>query len=121
MTALYAFEPLGVCETPHDYARGLRRRQTDAERRLWFRLRDRRLLGVKFLRQVPVGLYVVDFCCRERKLIIELDGGQHADRAARDAGRTEYLARLGSCVLRFWNNEGLGNPSPQGGEGEERQ
>ena len=150
MTTLFVPSPLwgegrvrgAVCETPRDYARGLRRRQTDAERRLWFRLRDRRLLGVKFSRQVPIGLYVVDFCCRERKLIIELDGGQHADMAARDAGRTEYLARLRYRVLRFWNNEVLGNtegvletiarelgclqnlpsppPSPQGGEREDR-
>ena len=130
-----------VCETPRDYARGLRRRQTDAERRLWFRLRDRRLFGVKFSRQVPIGPYVADFCCREQRLVVELDGGQHALSAADDASRSEDLARLGYRVLRFWNHDVLGNtegvleaiaralgrldnrpsprPSPQGGEGEE--
>jgi very-short-patch-repair endonuclease len=87
----------------------LRRRQTDAERRLWARLRDRRLLGAKFTRQVPIGPYIVDFCCRERKVIVELDGGQHAIRAASDAGRTAFLEGLGYRVLRFWDNEALGN------------
>jgi adenine-specific DNA-methyltransferase len=144
MTALYSPSPLwgegrvrgAVCESPRDYARGLRRRQTDAERRLWARLRDRRLLGAKFSRQVPVGPYVVDFCCREVKVIVELDGGQHALRAVYDAGRTAFLERLGYRVLRFWDNETLANtggvleriaqalarpsprPSPQRGEGE---
>jgi len=115
----------GVRESPRDYARGLRRRQTDAERRLWARLRDRRLLGVKFARQVPIGSYVVDFCCREMKLIV--------------AERTAFLETLGYRVLRFWDNEALGNtdgvlvriaqaltrpsprPSPQGGEWEGRR
>jgi len=127
-----------VCESPRDYARGLRRRQTDAERRLWARLRDRRLLGVKFARQVPIGPYVVDFCCRELKLIVELDGGQHATRTTYDASRTAFLEGQGYRVLRFWDNDALGNtdgvlhriaqavtapsprPSPQRGEGEGR-
>ena len=98
-----------VCESPRDYARGLRRRQTDAERRLWARLRDRRLFGAKFARQVPIGPYVVDFCCRERKLIVELDGGQDAARADYDVGRTALLQALGYRVLRFWDNDALGN------------
>ena len=125
-----------VCESPRDYARGLRRRQTDAERRLWSRLRDRRLQGAKFARQVPVGVYVVDFCCRELKVIVELDGGQHAVQARSDAERTAFLEALGYRVLRFWNNDALANtdgvlqriaqalaarpsprPSPQRGEG----
>ncbi|HEY7652296.1 MAG TPA: endonuclease domain-containing protein [Methylomirabilota bacterium] len=127
-----------MCESPRDYARGLRRRQTDAERRLWARLRDRRLHGAKFARQVPIGPYVVDFCSRERKLIVELDGGQHAMRAGDDASRTAFLEALGYRVLRFWDNEALANtdgvlqsiaralaapsprPSPQRGEGEGR-
>ena len=131
-----------VCESPRDYARGLRRRQTDAERRLWARLRDLRLLGTKFGRQVPIGPYVADFCCRERRLIVELDGGQHAVRADYDAGRTALLQALGYRVLRFWDNDALANtdgvlqriaqavrpasagpsprPSPQRGEGEGR-
>ena len=129
-----------VRESPRDYTRGLRRRQTDAERRLWARLRDRRLLGAKFARQVPIGPYVVDFCCREPRLIVELDGGQHAARADYDAGRTALLQALGYRVLRFWDNEAVRNtdgmleriaqalsptharpsprPSPQRGEGE---
>ena len=126
-----------VCESPRDFARGLRRRQTDAERRIWARLRDRRLLGVKFTRQMPIGPYIVDFCCRERKLIVELDGGQHAARVDYDAGRTALLQALGYRVLRFWDNDALANtdgvlqriaealtaarpsprPSPQRGEG----
>jgi len=131
-----------VRESPRDYARGLRRRQTDAERRLWARLRDRRLLGVRFARQVPIGPYIVDFCCREQRLIVELDGGQHATRADYDAGRTAFLEGLGYRVLRFWDNEALRNtdgvlqriaqalnfaqtrpsprPSPQRGEGDGR-
>ncbi|HSE05417.1 MAG TPA: endonuclease domain-containing protein [Methylomirabilota bacterium] len=126
-----------VRESPRDYARGLRRRQTDAERRLWARLRDRRLRGVKFARQVHIGLYVVDFCCREQRLIVEVDGGQHAMRVAHDAARTAFLEGLGYLVLRFWDNDVLGNtdgvlvritealatrpsprPSPRRGEGE---
>ena len=126
-----------VCESPRDFARGLRSRQTDAERRIWARLRDRRLLGVKFSRQVPIGSYIVAFCCREMKLIIELDGGQHAARANYDAPRTALLQALGYRVLRFWDNDALANtdgvlqriaeamtaapsprPSPQRGEGE---
>jgi very-short-patch-repair endonuclease len=131
-----------VCESPRNFARGLRRRQTDAERRLWARLRDRRLLGVKFARQVPIGPYIVDFCCREQRLIVELDGGQHATRTDYDAGRTALLEGLGYRVLRFWDNEALRNtdgvlqriaqalssahtrpsprPSPQRGEGDGR-
>ena len=133
--------PIGaVCESPRDYARGLRRRQTDAERRLWARLRDRRLLGAKFARQVPIGPYVVDFCCREMKVIVELDGGQHAVQTRSDAERTALLEALGYRILRSWNNDALGNtdgvlqrvaevlaarpsprPSPQRGEGEGRE
>jgi very-short-patch-repair endonuclease len=91
-------EVSAVRESPRDYTRGLRRRQTDAERRLWARLRDRRLLGAKFVRQEPIGPYVVDFCCRELKLIVELDGGQHALCVAYDAGRTDFLEQLGYRV-----------------------
>ena len=90
-------------------ARRLRRDQTDAERVLWFRLRDRRLNGLKFRRQVPIKSYVVDFCCESARLIIELDGGQHADRNDEDAKRTADLEACGYLVLRFWNNEVLRN------------
>ncbi|MDC9823128.1 endonuclease domain-containing protein [Devosia sp. ZB163] len=92
-------------------ARSLRENSTDAERKLWYRLRDRQLLGCKFVRQQPVGSYVVDFACRERDLIVELDGGQHgtADGVLADAGRTEVLSQHGYRVVRFWNSDVLTN------------
>jgi very-short-patch-repair endonuclease len=90
-------------------ARRLRRSQTDAERVLWFRLRDRRLKGWKFRRQAPVDRFVVDFICADARLIVELDGGQHAERIEQDAERTLILERLGYLVLRFWNNDVLAN------------
>jgi very-short-patch-repair endonuclease len=89
------------------FARRLRRNQTDAERVLWFRLRDRRLDGLKFKRQVPIDKYVVDFCCAEARLIIELDGGQHATRD--ETNRSAVLEAMGYLVLRFWNNDVLQN------------
>jgi very-short-patch-repair endonuclease len=90
-------------------ARQLRARETDIERRLWFLLRDRRLNGVKFRRQVPIGPYIVDFVCQEAKLIVEVDGSQHADQVAYDAARTEWLSTVGYRVLRFWNNDLIEN------------
>jgi very-short-patch-repair endonuclease len=96
-------------ESRTKFARQLRRNQTDAERVLWFRLRDRRLAGLKFNRQVPIDRFVVDFVCRDAKLIIELDGGQHDEDRARDANRTEILEAMGYLVLRFWNNDVLRN------------
>jgi very-short-patch-repair endonuclease len=90
-------------------ARRLRRDQTDAERALWFRLRDRRLKGLKFRRQMPIKSYVVDFCCESARLIIELDGGQHAERSIEDTRRTADLEAYGYLVLRFWNNDVLSN------------
>ena len=86
-------------------ARQLRARQTEAERRLWFLLRDRRLNGAKLRRQVPIGNYIVDFVCQEAKLIVELDGGQHAEQIVYDAARTKWLAEVGYRVLRIWNTE----------------
>jgi len=80
----------------------LRHNQTDVERKLWLAVRDRRLLDAKFRRQVPIGPYVVDFLCLDAKLIIELDGGQHADE---DSARQTWLEQNGYRVLRFWNNE----------------
>ena len=88
--------------------RKLRGTQTDAERKLWFALRDRRLGGFKFVRQEAVGPFIVDFICRERKLVIEVDGGQHAE-SAKDAARDAQLAREGYRVMRFWNNDVLAN------------
>ena len=81
---------------------------TDAERRLWYHLRAHRFDGHKFKRQVPVGPYIVDFACLGRKLVVEVDGGQHADDQ-RDVRRDEYLRNEGFRVLRFWNNDVLQN------------
>ena len=85
-------------------ARSLRRRETEAEHKLWLRLRDRRLGGHKFVRQLPVGPYFGDFACRDAKLIVELDGGQHAE-SRHDGHRDGFLNDQGFAVLRFWNPE----------------
>ena len=90
-------------------ARALRKRQTDAERLLWYRLRSRQLAKCKFRRQQVMGVYIVDFVCLEPKLIIELDGGQHATQIEYDAKRSSYLNSLGFKMLRFWNNDVLRN------------
>jgi very-short-patch-repair endonuclease len=89
-------------------ARPLRRDQTEAERRLWYRLNNRQLAGHKFVRQAPIDRYVADFCCREARLIVELDGSQHADNL-RDELRDAALAARGFRILRFWNVEVFGN------------
>lgn len=88
--------------------RRLRRDSTDAEMRIWLALRDRRLAGFKFVRQLTIGPYIADFVCRDRKLIVELDGGQHSENR-RDAIRDAFLAREGYKVLRFWNNDVITN------------
>src|SRR5215813_12591253 len=98
-----------VCEDLRPYARKLRQAQTDAERRMWMLLRDRRLSGFKFRRQHPVGAYIADFCCLEARLIIEIDGGHHASNQDADVARSRVLESAGYRVLRFWNNEVLGN------------
>ena len=116
-------------------ARKLRENQTDVESKLWSRLRDRQIRGAKFRRQYPIGPYIADFCCVEQALIIELDGGQHADQSSADQQRTNLMKNLGYRVLRFWNNEVHSNiegvleriseaitrphpsPLPQAGEG----
>jgi very-short-patch-repair endonuclease len=81
---------------------------TDAERILWARLRNGQLGGHKLRRQHPVGPYVADFCCEDRKVIVEVDGGQHADNSS-DVVRTAWLERHGYRVVRVWNNEVLTN------------
>ena len=81
---------------------------TDAERRLWYLLRGHRFGGFKFKRQVPVGPYIVDFACLGRGLVVEVDGGQHAE-SAKDRIRDAWLNTQGLCVLRFWNHDVLGN------------
>lgn len=93
-------------EAMQDFARQLRRSMTDAEKRLWYHLRDRQLNGVKFKRQQVLGRYIVDFVCFETRLVIELDGGQHLDRKA-DISRDAWLRAQGFEVLRFWNNDVL--------------
>lgn len=90
-------------------ARRLRAGMTDVERRVWYALRAGRFFGLKFRRQVPMGRYVVDFICHERKLVIEIDGSQHGfdEVARRDEIRTRFLEAEGYRVVRFWNHEVL--------------
>ena len=94
-----------------DHARSLRATATEAERRMWNRLRNKQIAGLKFRRQHPVMGYILDFACEQIKLAIELDGGQHnePDALEKDARRTELLGKAGWRVLRFWNNEVLEN------------
>jgi very-short-patch-repair endonuclease len=96
---------------PVSLAKGLRINQTTAEELLWYRLRDSRLDGHKFRRQQPLDDYIVDFICFEKKLVIEVDGGQHNEETAieKDKSRTEWLEGRGYRVLRFWNNDILTN------------
>ena len=105
---------------------------TDAENRLWYHLRNRRLNGFKFVRQLPVGQYYADFACREAMLVVEADGGQHTPE--KDTGRDQAIRSAGYTVLRFWNNDVLSDtdsvletilgtlrscvPSPLRGEGQ---
>jgi len=90
-----------------DRARSLRKSNTPAEHKLWRRLRKRQLHGFKFRRQQPIGQYIVDFLCLEARLVIELDGGWHAEdlKAIEDGHRSAYLQSQGYTVVRFWNNE----------------
>jgi very-short-patch-repair endonuclease len=123
-----------VRRTISPHAALLRRNATDVEAALWRELRGRRLQGFKFKRQWTLGPYIVDFCCLERRLVVELDGGQHNE--ARDAFRTAWLQGSGFRVIRFWNHDVLANldgvlqtivmalkddphphPLPQAGEG----
>ena len=87
--------------------RGLRRKSTEAERRLWSRLRSRQLDGLKFRRQFPISPYVVDFVCWDSKLVVEVDGGQHG--GTDDAVRDRWLRAQGFEVLRIWNNDVMEN------------
>jgi very-short-patch-repair endonuclease len=115
-------------------ARQLRRNPTDAERLLWQRLRYWQVDGCKFRRQQPLGRYIVDFVSFEKRLIVELDGGQHAEQSKYDTERDDWLRDQGFVVMRCWNNDVLTNvegvleviksrlqstpylnPSPQGG------
>ena len=88
-------------------ARALRKRMTDTERLLWRHLRNRELGGWKFRRQYPVGSFIVDFICVEKNVVIEVDGGQHAENEELDLQRSAYLNKMGYQVVRFWNNQVL--------------
>jgi very-short-patch-repair endonuclease len=115
-------------------ARALRKNPTEAEKVLWNHLRFWQVDGYKFRRQQPLGNYIVDFVCLEKKLIVEVDGGQHAEQLGYDSERDAWLRAQGFRMLRFWNNDVLQNissvkdailsklestpflnPSPQGG------
>jgi very-short-patch-repair endonuclease len=131
-------EAFSMNDRRQEFARRMRAEPTDAERVLWQRLRyDIKLIGSHFRRQAVIGPFIVDFASRKAKLVIELDGGQHDWQQASDASRTRRIETAGYRVLRFWNNDVLGNlegvlseiqralpptpdPSPQGG-GEARQ
>ena len=89
-------------------SRELRANSTDAETKLWNRLRNRQIAGCKFVRQEPVGRYICDFVCRDRMIVVEADGGQHLE-SKRDEVRDRYLGEQGYRVLRFWNNDVLLN------------
>jgi very-short-patch-repair endonuclease len=81
---------------------------TDAEKRMWYRLRAHRFGDLSFRRQLPIGNYVVDFVCLEARLIVEIDGGQHSENQT-DAARDAWLRSQGFQVLHFWNNDVLSN------------
>jgi very-short-patch-repair endonuclease len=90
-------------------ARDLRKNMTEAEKRLWYLMRRHNLEGKLFRRQVPIDDYIVDFACLSANLVIEIDGGQHSWQVAQDEARTRLLEKLGFRVIRFWNNDVLGN------------
>ena len=93
--------------TPIARARKLRNNPTDAERVLWHHLRLRQFAGYKFRRQRPIGPYIVDFVCLEKKLVVEVDGGQHSKQKASDDRRDSWLRSEGLTILRFWDHEVL--------------
>jgi len=97
--------PLNLTRT----ARDLRKNSTDAERLLWKHLKTKQLDGLKFRRQEQIGRFIADFVCFEKRLIVEADGGQHAQEVEKDEERTTWLNAQGFTVLRFWNNEILSN------------
>lgn len=94
---------------PTARAQQLRRDMTEIELLLWRQLRGRRLAGLKFSRQMPVGPYICDFMCRTVGLVVEVDGSQHGEAEAYDAARTRFIEAEGFRVLRFWNNDVLNN------------
>jgi very-short-patch-repair endonuclease len=99
-----------VKETLTRFAKTLRKNSTSAEAILWRRLRAKQLAGIKFRRQEPIDHFIVDFVSFEKRVIIELDGGQHAESTVKDGERDATPAQSGFTILRFWNNEVLENP-----------
>jgi very-short-patch-repair endonuclease len=104
-----------VPQTPHhrptpkrtrDFAKKMRREPTDAEARMWRLLRDRRLAQFKFRRQVPFQNFILDFVCFEKRLVVEIDGSQHAD-SEHDTAREAVLLAQGFRIARYWNNDVL--------------
>jgi very-short-patch-repair endonuclease len=93
----------------HFIAKALRKNFTDTERLLWRHLKVKQVEGYKFRRQEPIGSYIVDFVCQEKKIVIEVDGGQHSVEQEKDIERDKWLEGQGYKVLRFWNNEVLTN------------
>lgn len=91
----------------HQLQRQLRSNMTDAEKAVWQMLRGRQMSGYRFRRQHPFGDYILDFVCLSAKLVIEIDGGQHAEQVAADNQRDQFLRDAGLQVLRFWNNQVL--------------
>lgn len=93
-----------------DRRRTLRTNQTEAERKIWTILRNKQVLGCRFLRQYSVGRYIIDFYCPSLRVAIEIDGGQHnATNIKYDMNRTDYLTKQNISVIRYWNNEVLNN------------
>ena len=90
-------------------SRQLRKNSTDAERLIWRHLRNKRMMGVKFRREQPLGRYIVDFISFSNRLVIEIDGGQHARQKEKDRIRDRFIRKAGFRILRFWNNEVLLN------------
>src|SRR6266849_4277133 len=92
---------------PHHRARRLRREQTDAEKKLWSRLRGKGLDQFRFRRQFAIGNFIADFACPEAGLVVELDGGHHLDQSAKDDWRSKLIEQRGFRVIRFWDSEVL--------------
>jgi len=103
----YRLNKVKTISLTYNRARRLRRDQTDAETKLWARLRSRRFFQFRFRRQFPIGNFIADFACPQSRLVIELDGSQHLDLAAKDAWRTKLIEQRGYTVIRFWDAEVL--------------
>lgn len=107
MSIYFPNSPAKLPEDLKNWAKEMRKQMPDAEALLWKLIRNRNIAQAKFRRQHPVGRYILDFYCDEKKLAIELDGSQHAEQSAYDSQRDAYLNSQGIQVLRFWNNQML--------------